>query len=204
MRNLVHLSLSDGVSKTAHSAIGVFQHQDAATLPRHRNAWPSFMPVGDERSTAESHPRCGGGCASALPPEAPLPAEERSWRALTPRMIAVDTLSVQGKISDVSDHPSLSRPLQCCSVSLLPGQAETIQHRSHEPTGAGHHYIVQPRSSRVTTRGHPADRARTIGQRRAAAKRAERLVSRPPSTGLSPHHAGGEGVSISATTPSGE
>jgi phosphatidylserine/phosphatidylglycerophosphate/cardiolipin synthase-like enzyme len=28
------------------------------------------------------------------------------------------------------------------------GQAEPIQHRSREPTGAGHHYIVQPGSSR--------------------------------------------------------
>jgi Domain of unknown function (DUF6531) len=44
----------------------------------------SFMPVGDERSTPESHPRCGGGFAFALPSEAPLPADERSWRAHTP------------------------------------------------------------------------------------------------------------------------
>ena len=35
------------------------------------------------------------------------------------------------------------------------GHAQSFQHRSGAQTGPGHHYIVQPRSSRVTTRGHP-------------------------------------------------
>jgi hypothetical protein len=35
------------------------------------------------------------------------------------------------------------------------GQAQTLQSGSGGKTLAGHHYIVQPRSSRVTTRGHP-------------------------------------------------
>jgi hypothetical protein len=79
----------------------------------------SFTPAGDERSTAESHPRCGGSSAFALRSEAPLPAEERSWRGHTPRIIALDTLSVRERFG-CFDHPSLSRPLQSCSVSLLP------------------------------------------------------------------------------------
>jgi hypothetical protein len=36
-----------------------------------------------------------------------------------------------------------------------PGQAQTTQRPFAAQTGAGHHYIVQPRSSGVTTRGLP-------------------------------------------------
>ena len=114
----------------------------------------SFMPVGDERSTAESHPRCGGSSAFALPSEAPLPAEERLWRGHTPRIIALDTHSVRERFRMFQSSKFIATlaVLLCFSSA---GQAETIQHRSREPTGAGHHYIVQPRSSRVTTRGRP-------------------------------------------------
>jgi hypothetical protein len=81
------------------------------------------------------------------------------------------------------------------------GQAQTIQHRSRQSTGEGHHYIVQPRSSRVTTRGLPRTGHIPSG---AAGQHVAPSVSRPPFTGLSPHDAGGEGASISAATQSGE
>jgi hypothetical protein len=73
------------------------------------------------------------------------------------------------------------------------GQAEAIQHQSRESTGAGHHhYIVQPRSSRVTTRGRLRTGHAPSGGV-ATAMHTARSVSRPQSTSLSPHHAGGEG-----------
>ena len=73
----------------------------------------SFMPLGDERSTAESHPRCGGGFAFAPPSKAVLPAENDRGSYTTNN--CVDTLSVR-EGSGCFDHSSLSH---LCSPSLF-------------------------------------------------------------------------------------
>jgi hypothetical protein len=114
----------------------------------------SFMPIGDERSTAESHPRGGGGSAFALPSRSasasrgPIVA-----RLYTPNNCARHALG-PGKIRMFRSSKLVATLVVLLCFSFA-GQAETIQPRSREPTGAGHHYIVQPRSSRVTTRGRP-------------------------------------------------
>jgi hypothetical protein len=154
----------------------------------------SFMPVGDERSTVESHPRCGGGSAFVLPfgcGTTPS-GDASSGRPPTLRMIALDTLSVRERFG-CFDHTSLSPPLQSCSVSAP--ISRTDSRRSSL-------YRAAAELSGDDT-GAPTDRARTIG-RGGSQLCTQHSVGRPPFTGLSPHHAGGEGVSISATTPSGE
>jgi hypothetical protein len=114
----------------------------------------SFMPVGDERSTAESHPRCGGGSAFALPSRSASASRGAIVaRSYTPNNCARHALGL-GKIRMFRSSKLVATLVVLLCFSFV-GQAETIQHRSREPTGAGHHYIVQPRSSRVTTRGRP-------------------------------------------------
>lgn len=49
----------------------------------------------------------------------------------------------------------VSAALAAVSFWSIAGHAQSIQHRPGKQTGPGHHYIVQPRSSRVTPRGHP-------------------------------------------------
>jgi hypothetical protein len=142
------------VSKTAHSSIGVFQHESRTPRRSRDIEMLGFLhAVGDERSTAESHPRCGSvregfGCF---------------------------------------DHPSLSH-LCGPGLFLFCRTSRDNPATISRPTGAGHRYIVQPRSS-----GHvPSGTAAT----------AIHIVSRPPSTEISRRNAGGEGVSISASTES--
>jgi hypothetical protein len=84
----------------------------------------SFMPVGDQRSTAESHQRCGGGFAFALPSKAPLPAEQRSWCSDTTNSCARYALGA-GRIR-MFRSSKLVAPLQSCSVSLLPDKPRQL------------------------------------------------------------------------------
>lgn len=126
----------------------------------------SFMPVGDGRSTAvkpvESHPRCGGGPAFALPSEAPLRAEERSWRARTPRMIALDMLSVRERFG-CFNHPSLSSP---CSLALfLFCWASRDNSAPISRTDWRRSSLYRPAAQLSgDDKGAPTDRARTIGR----------------------------------------
>jgi hypothetical protein len=127
--------------------------RDASTLPRHRNAWlPSC------RSAMRDQPQSPiRDVAAALlllyrPKRLCQPRSDRGV-LIHPPMIARYALGPEKiRMFRSSKLVATLAVLLCFSFA---GQAETIQHRSREPTGAGHHYIVQPRSSRVTTRGRP-------------------------------------------------
>ena len=121
--------------------------------------------------------------AFAPPSKAVLPAENDRG-SYTTNNCARHALGAGG--FGCFDHPSLSQPLQSCSVSLLPDKSRQSGTDLAADWRLDHSYIVQPRSS-----GHvPSGTAAT----------AMHIVSRPPSTGLSPRR----GLSMSAATLSGD
>ena len=152
------------MSKTAPSSIGVFRHPSRTPRRYSRDIeMLGFLHAGRRReinhrvpselwrllcfcSTVRSASASGGAIVA---------------RSYTPNDCARYALG-PGKIRMFQSSKLVATVaiLLCFSFA---GQAETIQHRSHEPTGAGHHYIVQPRSSRVTTRGHPRTRQAPSG-----------------------------------------
>jgi hypothetical protein len=48
----------------------------------------------------------------------------------------------------------IAAALTAASFGSIAGHAQSIQNRPVKQTAPGHHYIVQPRSSRVTPHGH--------------------------------------------------
>ena len=144
--------------------------RDASKLPRHRNGWLPSCRVGDERSTARV-PSKMLAAALLLLHHPKRSCQPRTIVAHTPRIIALDTLSVR-EGSGCFDHSSLSHPLQSCSISHLPDKPRQSSTDLAADWRLGHSHIVQPRSS-----GHvPSGTAAT----------AMHIVSRPPSTGPSP------------------
>ena len=179
-------ALTDGVSKKPLTRRSPCFGTKVRRLdaPETSKCLASFMPVGDEGSTAESRPRCGGGSAFALPSEALLPAEQRSWCSDTTNSCARYGLSA-GRIRKFRSSKLVATlaVLLCFSFA---GQAKTILHRSR---GRLAPVIAISSSTQL--------RARTIG----TAVTAMHIVSRPPSMGRSRHNAGGEGVSMPLRNP---
>ena len=142
---------------------------DASTLPRHRNAWlPSCWSAMRDQPPSPIRDVAAALLLLYRPKRLCQPRSDRG--ALIPRIIALDTLSVPGKISDVSIIQACRNP---CSPALFLFCRTSQDNPApiSRPTGAGHRYIVQPRSS-----GHvPSGTAAT----------AIHIVSRPQSTGLS-------------------
>jgi hypothetical protein len=95
----------------------------------------------------------------------PLPLRRACQKPLTRRSACFSTQA--GRLHALRRHRNVWLPLCRSAISIIQlcrslavllcfsfaGQAEAIRHRSRESTDADHHYIFQPRSSRVTTRG---------------------------------------------------
>ena len=125
----------------------------------------SFMPVGDERSTVEPHPRCGGGSAFALPfgcGTTPS-GDASSGRASTLRMIGARHALGPGKISDVSIVQVCRHP---CSLALfLLCRASRGNSAPISRTDWRRSSLYRPAAELSgDDTGAPTDRARTIGR----------------------------------------
>ena len=156
--------------------------RDASTLPRHRNVWlPSCRSAMREQPPSPIRDVAAALLLLYRPKRSCQPSSDRG--AQTPRIVALDTVSVPGRIR-MFRSSKLVAPLQSCSVSLLPDKprqfstdlatdwrrsslyrpaaqlrARTIGHGGHSYT---HSQPTPPRDFRGTTLVVRAFRSRPL------------------------------------------